>query len=88
MKDIVDPCEFGLPARTMVEQAGTNTFAIVMKRKSRIIMSDGRKIVEKANQIIKVRSNAKVILKTTAPVCSKTIQFLAEEGIDVISLDR
>lgn len=88
MKDIIDPSEFGLPARTMLEQAGTNTIAVVMKRKSRIIMADGRKIVEKANQIKKVRSKAKIILKTTAPVCSKTIQFLAEEGIKVIPLDR
>ena len=88
MKDIIDPGEFELPARTMLEQTGTDTIAIVMKRKSRIIMADGRKIVKKANQIKKVRLKAKVILKTTAPVCSKTIQFLAEEGIDVIPLDR
>jgi hypothetical protein len=38
-----NPKEFGLPARTVIEQIDKNTIALVIDRKSRIIMSDGKK---------------------------------------------
>ena len=47
-------------------------------------MADGRKILAKAAKIKKAKPGCKVVLKTTAPVCSKTVQFLKENGIEVV----
>ena len=82
----IDPKEFALHAGTVLEQADKGTIALVMDRKSRIIMADGRKIVEKAKKIQKVRPGVTVILKTSAPVCSKTLAFLDKAGIAIHSL--
>ncbi|MEN8199387.1 MAG: hypothetical protein ABFR63_04870 [Thermodesulfobacteriota bacterium] len=79
----LNPKDFGLPARTVLEREG-ETIVIVMKRKSRIIMADGRKILEKARKIRQVEAGVTIALKTTAPLCSKTRTFLEEEGILVI----
>ena len=81
-----DPKEFGLHARTVLEQVDEHTVALVMDRKSRIIMADGRKIVEKVEKIQKVRPRISVVLKTSAPVCSKTVTFLEKSGITIHSL--
>jgi hypothetical protein len=79
----IDPIEFGLTARTLLVQIDSNTIGIVMLRKSRIIMADGRKILEKAGKIKQVLPGSSVILRTSAPVCSKTLRFLEDEGIQV-----
>ena len=76
--------EFGLPARTVLEQVDSNTIAIVIDRKSRIIMADGKKILEKSRKIKELQPSITIALKTTAPLCSKTIQFLEAEGIQLI----
>ena len=78
------PKDFGLPARTLLEQVDSNTIAIVIDRKSRILMADGQKILEKAKKIQTLQPSIAVALKTTAPLCSKTIQFLEAEGIQLI----
>jgi hypothetical protein len=82
---MLSPKEFGLPRRTVLEQVDESTVAIVINRKSRIIMADGRKILEKFEKIKKIRPSCIVALKTTAPVCSKTVQFLETEGIQLIA---
>ena len=82
----IDPKEFGLHARTVLEQVDEHTVALVMDRKSRIIMADGRKIVEKAEKIQKARPKITVALKTSAPVCSKTVTCLQKGGITIHSL--
>lgn len=79
----VDPKEFGLHARTVLEQVDEHTIGLVMDRKSRIIMADGRRIVEKTEKIQKVLPKITVVLKTSAPVCSKTLTFLDKAGITV-----
>lgn len=81
MPRIVDPGQFGLPARTALEEVDSRTLAIVIDRKSRLIMADGRKILEKAAMIRKMQPGCIVVLKTTAPVCSKTAQFLKDHNI-------
>ncbi len=78
------PKEFNLPARTVLEQIDDETIAIVIDRKSRIIMADGKKILEKSQKIKKKQPSTTVVLKTTAPVCSKTIKFLETEKISLI----
>ena len=79
-----DAKDFGLPARTVLEQTDKNTIALIIDRKSRIVMADGKKILEKAKKIKEVQPSVTVVLKTTAPVCSKTIRLLEGENIQLI----
>ena len=72
MNTKLDPKEFGLPPRTVVEQVDGDTIALVIDRKSRIIMADGKKILEKLRKIRSTQPLINIALKTTAPVCSKT----------------
>ena len=81
MNESVDPKKFGLSARTVLEQISSNVIAIVMQRKSRIIMADGKKIVKKAKKIQDILPDVIVVLKTCAPVCGKTVVFLESEGV-------
>lgn len=80
----LDPKEFGLPARTIIEQIDKNTIALVIDRKSRIIMADGKKILAKVSKIKENRPAASVALKTTTPICSKTKTFLESHGVKLI----
>ena len=57
--------------------------AIVIDRKSRLIMADGRKIIAKAKKIKALRPETDLSLRTTAPICSKTKLFLEENDIEV-----
>ena len=82
---MIDPAQFGLHPRTAIEELSMNHFALVISRKSRIIMSDGKKILEKAGRIKKVNKTVKVSLKISGPVCSKTRKFLHEHGIETIT---
>ena len=84
MAKLVDPGEFGLSARTILEDGGQGQLIIVIDRKSRLIMADGRKIVTKAEKIRALRPETTILLQTTAPLCSKTKSFLEENGIGVI----
>ena len=79
----LDPQSLGLPPRTIVVEIAPDTKAIVINRKSRVVMADGKKIVAKADKIKKTKPGRKVMLKTSAPVCSKTLLFLADNGIEV-----
>ena len=47
-------------------------------------MADGKKIAEKAEKIRAKLPGITVVLKTSAPVCSKTIAFLEEEKINML----
>ena len=80
----IDPTSLGLPSRTIVEEIDNNTLAIVIKRKSRIIMADGLKILAKSAQIKSARPGVTVLLKTATPICSKTLKFFKNEGLEVI----
>ena len=51
MPEELDPKDFGLQSRTIIERINQNTIALVINRKSRIIMSDGRKILDKVEKI-------------------------------------
>lgn len=84
MTNTVDPKSLGLSARTTVEQIDHTTLAIVIKRKSRLVMADGAKISANATKIKMAKPGKRVMVKTSAPVCSKTLQFLADKGIEVI----
>lgn len=81
---VLNPKEFGLTSKTVLEQIDDNTVALVINRKSRIIMADGRKILEKAVKIQKTRPSTTVVLRTTAPICSKTRSLLEDSGVQVL----
>jgi len=83
---IVDPKKFGLHPATKIEQTRKSKFALVIRRKSRIIMKDGENILKKAERIKSHVPQARVLLKTTAPVCSKTRAFLSEHHIGIEAL--
>ncbi len=85
MNKFIDPKFFNLPPSTKLRQIGTNQFDIVIQRKSRIIMKDGEVILTKAGKIKEHVPNAKVSLRTSAPVCSKTKSFLKGYNISVLA---
>lgn len=81
----VDPKKFGLPPKTVIEELGKDHYVLVVDRKSRVIMADGKKLLAKAEKIKTSEPKIKVSLKSTAPVCSKTIRFLAQHGIEMMA---
>jgi len=83
MNKFIDPKLYGLPPSTILKQVDTTKFNLVIQRKSRIIMKDGEGVLAKVNKIKNYVPNAKVSLKTSAPVCSKTKAFLEGHGISV-----
>ncbi len=85
MNKKIDPKEFGIKGKTIIEEMGENAYAIVINRKSRIIMSDGIKILEKAEKMRSVIAGAEVSLSTSAPICGKTSAFLKKHSIMVIN---
>ena len=84
MVNTLDPKQFGLNSRTSLLEK-KNTIAIVIDRKSRIIMKDGIRILDQAFKVQKIKRKS-VVLLTSAPVCSKTKTFLLENDISIESL--
>ena len=66
------------------EQVDAETFVLTINRKSRIIMKDGRKLLEKMRPVRANIPNARIEIRVTAPICSKTEQFLIGEGFIVM----
>ncbi len=84
MNKFIDPKLFSLPPSTKLKQVSSNQFDIIIQRKSRIIMKDGKGVVAKVDKIKHHVPKAKISLRTSAPVCSKTKVFLKERGISVL----
>ena len=85
MKEQVDPKLYDLPPRTVLMKRGSDEFILVINRKSRIIMKDALAILKKAEKIKEKALNYWVIVETSAPVCSKSIEFLKDNGIRVVT---
>ena len=79
----VNADEFGLSSRIKLAIDSKDNYYIIKNIKSRIIMKDGEKINEIANQI-KPNIKGCVFLATTAPVCSKTKNHLEEKKINIV----
>ena len=78
----LDPKKYGLSTRVVLIENDQKEIIIVIDRKSRIIMKDGIKLVDQARKI--QRQEQKIIgVKTNAPVCSKTKQYLQKKGIEI-----
>ena len=80
----IDSSTIGLSNRTRVAVDEDHNYYIIKNIKSRIIMKDGKKIVETAS-IIKNQTNKQVFLATSAPVCSKTKNYLISKNIQIVS---
>jgi len=87
MPNTLDPKTYGLSSRDKLIKISENHFALVIERKSRIIMADGRRILEKVKKVHEKAPGVKISLQTNAPVCSKTSAFLREKGIEIRGLD-
>jgi len=85
MKKTIDPKKFDLPGKTVIQELDKKHYVLILDRKSRVIMADGKKLVEKADKIQNMAPGTKVSLRSTAPVCSKTIRFLADHGIELLT---
>ena len=83
--NIIDAKTYGLPAKAVLEKISSGHIAIVINRSSRIIMKDGERILNYAEKIKEINPHAKISLKTTAPLCSKTRDFLQKNKIHIIS---
>lgn len=83
MNQSVDPKKFGFHPSTKIEQADGTHFILRIERKSRIIMKDGEKILEKVSTIQASIPDAVVSVFTTAAVCSKTKRFLEQQNIRI-----
>lgn len=83
--DKINPKLYGLPARTVLLKDDHDNFVLSIDRKRRIIIKDANAILEKADKIKKTVPGATITLETTAPVCSKSMKFLSDNGIEVIS---
>jgi hypothetical protein len=79
----IDPKQIGLSSRDRIERISYNQLALVIDRKSRIVMADGKRILEKVRKIQKNEPGVTVTLQTKAPVCSKTRTFLAENNVTI-----
>jgi len=71
----------------ILEAVGPHQIRIVKRRKSRIIMKDGKQLLQQAQQIKKQFPDVTVEVATTAPVCSKTRAFLQGHGVRVVFLN-
>lgn len=85
---LIDPREFGLSPRTVLGQYFDNHLVLIKDRKSRAIMKDGNQIFKQIQLIKNYTPNSKVSLVTNAPVCSKTIAFFKEKGIEILFLKK
>ena len=87
MGKFIDAALFKLHPSTKLFEIDEKHFEIVIKRKSRLIMKDGRGILAKVNIIKSKVDAAEINLRTSTPVCSKTKLFLEEHGIKLLTCE-
>ena len=87
MTKSLDSKTFGLSSRDRLIEISKNHWALVIHRKSRIVVADGRRILEKIKKAQEKAPDVKFSIQTNAPVCSKTGAFLREMGVEIRKLD-
>ena len=83
---LADPKIFNLSSRTVIKET-KRELSLIINRKSRIIMKDGRRLLEQIKEIKKT-SNKPVAVFTTAPICSKTKNFLNNNKVEITELSN
>lgn len=81
----INPKKYNLNNRVLIKQPKPKHIVIVINRKSRIIMKDGERINQHKENIKKTAPNAKISLETTAPICTKTKNYLLSKDISIIN---
>ena len=81
----IDPIEYNLSPRTTLYKKMGVIF-IIIDRKSRIIMKDGNRIVKQSKLIWHVEPNSRIKVATSAPVCTKTKEYLRKADIEIFEL--
>ncbi len=75
---------YGLKSNIKLELLSENHIGIVKLIKSRIIRKDAQKIIEIARKILDKNAKVRISLICNPNICSKSIQLLNENGIEVI----
>lgn len=81
----INPKKYNLNNRVLIKQPKPKHIVIVINRKSRIIMKDGERINQHKEIIKKTEPNTKISLETTAPICTKTKNYLLSKDISIIN---
>tara|TARA_B100000929_G_C15164988_1_gene303089 strand:- start:191 stop:466 length:276 start_codon:yes stop_codon:yes gene_type:complete len=81
----IDPKKYNLSSRTILYKK-TNHIFIIIDRKSRIIMKDGRRISEISKSILSMDPGVRIGVATSAPTCSKTKKYLRQADIEILEL--
>ena len=82
----IDPKKYNLTSRTTLYKEMKDIF-IIIDRKSRIIMKDGCRISEQAKSILSTEPGIRIRVATSAPMCSKTKEYLRQVDIEVLELN-
>ena len=82
----IDPKKYNLTSRTTLYKEMKDIF-IIIDRKSRIIMKDGYRISEQAKSILSTEPGIHIRVATSAPMCSKTKEYLRQVDIEVLELN-
>ena len=83
---IIDPKKYNLTSRTTLYKKMDDIF-IIIDRKSRIIMKDGYRISEQAKSIWSVEPGIRIRVATSAPMCTKTKEYLRQVNIEALELN-
>ena len=78
----LDPKKYGLSTRVNLIENEKKEIILLIDRKSRIIMKDGRKILDRARKK-QLQENKTIRVRTNAPACRKTKQYLQKNGIEI-----
>ena len=81
----IDPKKYNLTSRTTLYKEMKDIF-IIIDRKSRIVMKDGYRISEQAKSILSTEPGIRIRVATSAPMCSKTKEYLRQVDIEVLEL--
>lgn len=79
-----DPSLSQIAGRTKIYKDGDHTYVIDKRRRSRLIMADGRKILQISKKIIDHDTNATVKVLISGPICTKTKDYLYSQNIDIL----
>ena len=82
----IDPKKYNLTSRTTLYKEMKDIF-IIIDRKSRIVMKDGYRISEQAKSILSTEPGIRIRVATSAPMCSKTKEYLRQVDIEVLELN-
>ena len=78
----LDPKKYGLSTRVNLIENEKKEIILLIDRKSRIIMKDGRKILDRARKI-QLQENKTIRVRTNEPVCRKTKKYLQKNVIEI-----